>query len=142
MIRHIRYKLADGSETYAATASMALLHWLFRERPKGLLPENPECFVLYQIGEPVEGPYDKLFLVHVVSCIERKYQVSPDVPEELLQSDWYSSLRKGIDYDHHFVLLALENDDPIVNYYERVCTEILQWLNANDEFIFLEIDDG
>lgn len=142
MIRY-RYKLADGSETFAATASMALLHWLFRERPKGSLPEQPECFVLYQIGQPVEGPYDSLFLVHIVSCIERKFGVTPEVvPEELLQSDWYDNLRKGIDYDHFFVLLALENDDPNVKYYERVCLEVLRWLQANDEFVFLEIENG
>jgi len=138
----IKYMMAEGgSTTYAATASMGLLLWLFRYRSSRPLPKNPECFVLYQVGEPVEGPYNQLFLVHVVACIERKYQASPNVPEELLSPDWYNNLPK-IGANHEYVMSAIKEGDPFVEFYERSCQDILHWLNVKDEFVFLEIEDG
>lgn len=94
---------------------------------------------MYQVGAPVEGPYDRLFLVHIISVIERKYGISPDIPPELFSPEWYVSLPENI--DHNFVLNALEENDPFVLFYERTCHEILQWLFEAGEFVGLEVDD-
>lgn len=113
----------DGAATHTTTASMALLHWMLQDIPSSV-PENPEVLVPY-IGKPVQGPYDRLFLVNVIAAAERKFGDGPTIRSEFFSTDWYDQFQEDI--DHTYLLKAIED-------YEDTCFRILLWLENKKAF--------
>jgi hypothetical protein len=112
----IEYTCKDGSRTLALWASMALLHWLARSRPRPPI-ENPEPFKLYVVGPPVPGDDHEMFLTLVYADIERRWNKKPP--------------------------FDMEPPNPMKKHggkeYQARCLDILRWLHAEGDIKRLEV---
>jgi hypothetical protein len=146
---HLNYK--DGSHTVAAIPSIALIHWYFSLTPRTEVPSE-DVKVEYiagirtEIGKPVTGPYDKLFLKNICDAIAVKFNV-PDsqlprllVPSKFFSSFWYENL-SGFNPEYRKVQEAIKEGNPDIIEYEQVCQDILYYLALKNEFE-LEFTDG
>lgn len=133
----VRYD-SRGQFTVAATSSIALLYWYMRVIPQKPLPDPlPEAPVVIRASQPIPGPYHKLFLPTVTAGVERTMGSAPDIPDEMLDSQWYETLPDNVG-NHNNTLQALKDSHPQVMMYEAVCWNILKFLEAHGEIQRLE----
>lgn len=132
----LKFTCEDGSQSYAVTASYALLQWQDNIFPPTKLPENPPVLEVIVVGEPRHGPYDAEFLMLLIGGIERNYGTAPQIPEEFLNKNWYNDLPKKL--GHHSILQHLKDGNEKVIEYEQVCWNILFWLFQNGNIVKLE----
>lgn len=98
------FKTIDGSETVSFTASLGLFYWYIRIVPKLPMPNPMPILEVVQVGNPTPGPYHSKFLMLVISGIERTYGKSPEVPEVMLNKEWYDDIPKT---DSHMAVVNL-----------------------------------
>ena len=72
-----------------------------------------------------------------ISIVERTYGKAPEVPDEILNDEWYNTLPNGLS-DHKIVVEARDSGHPKVVAYEQVCLGILKWLEQYGDLVGLE----
>jgi len=130
----INYLTNDGTEVFASTASMALMHWHMRNAP---IAVSSGPGVRISIGNPIPGPYDELFLVNVIADIERNFGTAPQIARELFDKGWYTVL-PNIN-DHRDISRLVDNEHVV--FYEMECLKLLHWLKLNGDIAFLSVEE-
>ena len=115
---------------------MGLFHWYARIAPQLPMPDPMPILEVVPVGLPIPSPYDPMFLTLTISGVERAYGKSPDIPQEYLSQKWYLDMpRMG---SHADTIRAIEQGHPKVVAYEKVCLEVLKWLEKNGDVFDLE----
>jgi len=129
------YSTKDGSEVVAATASLALAHWYLYP---SLIKTRVVFTSILEIKDMPNcpGPYDPNFLLLIIARVERTFGKSPDIPSDLLSSLWYADLPEKI--NDYKTVLSLKKTDPKISAYEKVCSDILKWLEKNGDIVDLQ----
>src|SRR5437870_5735431 len=124
----IEYCCADGSLTVARWASIALLHWLARSRPRQPI-EAPEPFRPYVVGPPMPSDTHPLFLTLVYAECEARWNRQPRF--DLVQP---GQTQEQPEDDRFFF-------PPGGQAYQDRCLDVLRWLHEVGDLVKLRVVD-
>ena len=136
----IKYKTSDGGKTVARTASLALFHWYMRIIPELPRPDPMPILEFVEIGNPIPGPYDPMFMYLLIGGVERTFGKSPELDQELFRKEWYDNLPANIS-NFKVVIKSHHKGNPKVVLYEEACTNALKWLAQHGNITKLEISN-